>query len=487
MANKTILYRGSLKSCNYQCSYCPFSKRRPTKKELETDQKQWLTFIRFFLKYAPVQPIRSLMVAPYGEALLYPWYWEGLARASACASIDAVGAQTNLSFPIQKSLSLFQRCGGQLHKLRLWATFHPEMTAVEEFSDRCKQIVGAGITLCAGAVGVPGQIACLQFLRKKLPEHIYLWVNKMDGLKRPYTKEEQDAFLQIDPYFLRELAPIPADDSKCEGRLFVEGNGKLRACNISPAFWPTQSQKPRCNRKICSCYLAYGGRDDFMNQILFGPYPLFRIPRRPKAVFFDIEGTLLQKQNGKASIPQDILAGLTALSLERIPLFFSTTLPYQEAKKRCRQIWTLFSGGVFAGGAHILFPKEGRESFHYLDTLDLTELLQLKQVLRFRMLTYKNCGRIYKITLCRPIRLPWEEGELQAVRDAFSNRNAEGIRVFAEGSCLQIVAKKADKAEGVRMLCKWMDILPNEAAAAGNAPEDAKMLHICTNDGGAKL
>ena len=136
--------------------------------------------------------------------------------------------------------------------------------------------------------------------------------------------------------------------------------------------------------------------------------------------------------------------------------------------------------------------QEGRISFsqkkdHYLDTLDLTELLQLKQVLRFRMLTYKNRGRIYKITLCRPFRHPWEEGELQAVRDTFSNRNAGGIRVFAEGSCLQIVAKNADKAEGVRMICKWMDILPNEAAAAGNAPEDVKMLHICMNDGGAKL
>ena len=96
------------------------------------------------------------------------------------------------------------------------------------------------------------------------------------------------AFLDIDPYFLQELTPVPADPAQCTGRLFLEGNGKMRACNISAPLstdWKTlcadmHFPQPQCSRKLCSCYLAYGGRSDFPNQALFDPYPLFRIPRR---------------------------------------------------------------------------------------------------------------------------------------------------------------------------------------------------------------
>ena len=41
----TILYRGSLKSCNYRCGYCPFSKRRGSRREYDRDREQWLRFV----------------------------------------------------------------------------------------------------------------------------------------------------------------------------------------------------------------------------------------------------------------------------------------------------------------------------------------------------------------------------------------------------------------------------------------------------------
>ena len=46
MDRPMILYRGSLKSCNYHCSYCPFSKHPVSERELEKDRGQWLSFIR---------------------------------------------------------------------------------------------------------------------------------------------------------------------------------------------------------------------------------------------------------------------------------------------------------------------------------------------------------------------------------------------------------------------------------------------------------
>ncbi|NBI85873.1 hypothetical protein D3Z47_06475 [Lachnospiraceae bacterium] len=487
MTGKTIVYRGSLKSCNYHCSYCPFSKHRISAAELKKDRAQWFSFIQSFKEHSKSQNIRALLVAPYGEALIHPWYWEGLALVSACQNTDAIGAQTNLSFPLTPSLSQFTNHGGILKKLRLWATFHPQMATAKTFASKCTALTNAGVSLCAGAVGVPDHIGVLQTLREKLPKEIYLWINKMDGLKRPYTKEEQDAFLQIDPYFLRELAPVPADMSECCGRLFVEGDGKLHTCNISPALHtgqkkpviPSPFPPPQCSRRLCSCYLAYGGRSSFLNQILFGPYPLFRIPRRPKAVFLDIEGTLLHKQGKTTCIPKDILAGITALFLENIPLFFATTLPCQEAKSRCKPIWHMFSGGIFSGGAHLFLKATGKEAFHYLPGSDFKVLLHLEQKHHFRTLSYKNQGKLYKITLYRPSHHPWNTKELQELEKDIPAIRHRGIRYFTEENCLQIVSASADKAQGVRTICNWIGISPKEAAAAGNSEEDAKMLEIC--------
>ena len=488
MTGNTLIYRGSLKSCNYRCSYCPFSKRRTSARELEQDRAQWFSFLQSFPGQAAASGIRALLIAPYGEALIHPWYWEGLAHISACQNIDAVGAQTNLSFPLESSLSRFTEHGGIQKKLRLWATFHPEMTTAEAFANQCRRLFAAGISLCAGAVGVPKHKNLIQTLRRILPAEIYLWINKMDGLGRPYTDEEQSAFLQIDPYFLRELAPVPSDKAQCAGRLFLEGNGSTRTCNISPPL-PARSKipdipvplpEPSCSRRLCSCYLAYGGRDNFLNRILFGPYPLFRIPRRPKAVFLDIEGTLLvqQKPGRPAQIPKNILAGIKALSLENIPLYFATTLPLREACKRCRPVWDLFSGGIFAGGAHIVQNTQNRELYYYLDQTDLSKLSALEQNLHFCTLTYAHQGRPYKITLHRARHNPWRPEEIQALEQTIPWLRSPNIRYFTEQNCLQILSAKADKAAGVRTVCSWLNISPREAAAAGDAPEEAGMLKL---------
>jgi sulfatase maturation enzyme AslB (radical SAM superfamily) len=45
--NLTILYRGSLISCNYGCEYCPFAKRQQTAAELATDKQQLERFVNW--------------------------------------------------------------------------------------------------------------------------------------------------------------------------------------------------------------------------------------------------------------------------------------------------------------------------------------------------------------------------------------------------------------------------------------------------------
>ena len=150
---RMVLYRGSLKSCNYRCSYCPFSKHPRSERELLKDKKQWFQFCESLAVRAEQFDIRAVMVVPYGEALIHPWYWEGLGRLGAMDIMDGVGAQTNLSFSIEESLEVYERAGGKAEKLRMWATFHPEMAAAEEFAEKCTRLCRAGITVSAGAVG----------------------------------------------------------------------------------------------------------------------------------------------------------------------------------------------------------------------------------------------------------------------------------------------------------------------------------------------
>ncbi len=490
MDKHMILYRGSLKSCNYHCSYCPFSKHSMSERELEKDRIQWFSFVESVQRKAEAMHIGALMVVPYGEAMIHSWYWQGLAYLSAQAEIDAVGIQTNLSFSIHDFLHWFENAGGVLKKLRLWATFHPEMTSVSEFSTKCRRLVEKDVLLCAGSVGVPENLNVLRALKQALhaskesKRGIYFWVNKMDGLRRCYTQEERAAFLEIDSYFERELMFIPANAAFCQKRLFVEADGKLHTCNVSSTLvsqkrWEELEDfpNPECNRKLCSCYLAYGGRKDFMNQILFGPYPLFRIPRHPKAVFLDIEGTLFPGK-GMADIPAGIMSGLEALAREKIPVFFATTLPYKKAMERCRRIRHLFAGGIFAGGAHVVLYRR-QEYFYLLKGLWLMEAFSLQRKFGFRVLAYREHDTLYKVTLLRPSHRVWQTQEAEDLMCCISFAD-EKIRYYIEENCLQIVSAAADKANGVKMLCGWLGISPNDVVSAGDSEEDREMMNCVT-------
>lgn len=487
MDKRMILYRGSLKCCNYHCSYCPFSKRPMSERELDRDRGQWRSFVKSLQERAKALHIGALMVVPYGEAMIHRWYWEGMAQLSASEEIDAVGIQTNLSFSVSEFLGSFEKAGGVPEKLRLWATFHPEMTTVSEFAAKCRELRDKGILLCAGSVGVPENLQLLQELKREL-NGIYLWVNKMDGLRRSYTPEEREAFVEIDPYFVRELMLVRPNAAMCQNRLFVEADGRLRACNIGSVMkdnWNALEDFPipECGRKQCSCYLAYGGRGDFMNRILFGHYPLFRIPRCPKAVFLDIEGTLLPSDDYYrkpriADISSDILIGLEILAKQKVCLLFATTLPYKDAMERCRKIRHLFAGGIFAGGAHLVLEQK-RELFYELEDSWLNDLAALKKEFGFRVLTYQNCGKLYKVTLLRPAHRPWMQRDAELVMGRVSGRRA--VRWYIEENCLQVVSADADKARGVQVLCRWLDISTRDAVAVGDSEEDAEMMELCNS------
>lgn len=487
-----IYYRGCLNFCNYTCSYCPFAKKPKSARNLWQDREQLERFIK---QVEDLQISCSIQVIPYGEAMIQDYYWEALSRLSRLSRIVYVGVQSNFSFPVESFVKRLEDTHANVKKIRLWGTFHPEMTSVDRFVKQCRKLKEAGISFCVGAVAVPQYMETIQKLRKNLPKDIYLWLNKMDGAKKPYTEEEIKAFLEIDRYFEQEFCRTRADASDCGNTYFVQGNGGLQACPVScdviGNFYQLKSQEDflelekyrTCRRKYCNCYLAYNNRSGW-EKILFGEYPAFRIPFPAKAVFFDIDGTLLKKGERKISTH-------TCHSLQRlakiVPLYLATSRPLEEAKKVLGEAVPFFEGGVFACGAHVLLwdtkPEEkGQERFEKVYPLPKASMINWIESWKYtprykdvRARTYERKGKLYKITVVLG-------SDREACRFLESQRECilqiPNVRIYAEGRCVEVVREEADKRNGVEILCRELFLEPKQIAFCGDSKEDEELLGI---------
>lgn len=67
----TILYRGPLASCDYDCSYCPFAKRRDTPEQLRADRAAVERFVDWVASQATQSPGKriSVLFTPWGKDL----------------------------------------------------------------------------------------------------------------------------------------------------------------------------------------------------------------------------------------------------------------------------------------------------------------------------------------------------------------------------------------------------------------------------------
>lgn len=475
-------YRGSLKSCNYSCSYCPFSKQKGSVKEYQEDKKALFSFVDAMEKEGREGAVQ---IVPYGEALIHEYYWEALARLSKNPALEAVGAQSNFSFPVEKMITHFLEHAGDIRKLRLWGTFHPEMTSAQSFVSQCQKLLDKKVSFCVGAVGVPKQLSLIKQLRQTLPEQVYLWINKMDGLKRSYTSEEKAAFLEIDEYFEMELKHHPANPSLCVESRFVEADGTLHGCNISRQclgnIYEREEIEEYCSRKECSCYLSYCNQP--LEQLLFfQPYPAFRIPTYPKAVFFDVDGTLIP--DGEEKIPEEIVRGVHRLS-GHSDIYLATSLPREEAVRTTREIWNDLSGGVFANGGMCTINSTGRggeDSWTEIEPFPDEWIERARYIGKregFHVFVYRKKEETYKVTLVfrkgvLPERITEEfipEWRMKLLIPAC-------CEVLIEGECFQVTKKGTGKLEGILKICEKMGYGKEEVAVMGNAENDIPMLQF---------
>ncbi|MBT2211027.1 MULTISPECIES: STM4011 family radical SAM protein [Actinomadura] len=257
MEHLTILYRGPLASCDYDCPYCPFAKRRDTPDRLRADRAA----LERFTAWVSGRDHRvSVLFTPWGEGLVRSWYRRALVALSHLPHVERVAIQTNLSHRVSWTAE------ADPSRLALWATYHPGQVPYERFLGKCRELADGGIRFSVGIVGHPDHLDAARRLRADLPTGTYLWVNAEEG--RRYGDAEAGAWTGIDPLFPVSRRPHASRGLPCrtgESVVSVDGDGTVRRCHFVPSvlgnlydgtFLDALGPRP-CPLDTCDCHIGY--------------------------------------------------------------------------------------------------------------------------------------------------------------------------------------------------------------------------------------
>ncbi|MCB1599804.1 MAG: STM4011 family radical SAM protein [Lysobacterales bacterium] len=264
-ATLSLLYRGTLTSCNYDCGYCPFAKRAESRDSLVRDRRE----VERFVHWCQTSPdTLELLFTPWGEALVRQHYRDAIVALSHASSVRAVGVQTNLSRSVDW---LFK---ADVARVSLWCTFHPSQVRRERFLARCARLRQLGVRHSVGMVALREDIDEIIAMRRSLPAHTYLWLNAYDQREPDYYSTAQiKTLVAIDPHFAFQLAPQQSLGADCRAgasALSVDGSGNVRPChfldtrlgNLYDGSFSAHLQARPCTRASCECYIGYALRTD---------------------------------------------------------------------------------------------------------------------------------------------------------------------------------------------------------------------------------
>jgi hypothetical protein len=254
-----ILYRGPLASCNYDCPYCPFAKRRDSPEQLRADRSALIRFVDWATAN-PDQLELSVLFTPWGEGLARRWYRDAMVSLSHLPHVRRVAIQTNLS------CRLDWLSGADPSTVALWATYHPGEVSRPAFLAKCAELDRLDVRYSVGTVGLPEHLAETRTLRSELPEHVYLWVNAADG--HSYDAPAEAAWTAIDPLFGYSVRPHASAGHECragESVISVQGDGTVRRCHFIPqalgnlydgSYLAALGPRP-CTNTLCDCHIGY--------------------------------------------------------------------------------------------------------------------------------------------------------------------------------------------------------------------------------------
>ncbi|MCZ2525320.1 MULTISPECIES: STM4011 family radical SAM protein [Streptomyces] len=275
----TLLYRGPLASCDYDCPYCPFAKRRDSREQLRADREALERFAGW--AEGSTGDRLSVLFTPWGEALTRSWYRRTLVRLSRLPHVRRVAVQTNLSC----------RTGwlaeADTATLALWCTYHPGQVPYERFLGRCRELDGLGVRYSVGIVGLPEHLEQARRLRADLPEGVYLWVNAAEG--HVYTDAEAARWTELDPLFGYSRHPHRSGGLPCrtgESVVSVDGDGQVRRCHFVPQVLGNlydgsyrAALRPRaCPLAVCDCHIGYVHLESLPLYDVFAGGVLERVP-----------------------------------------------------------------------------------------------------------------------------------------------------------------------------------------------------------------
>jgi MoaA/NifB/PqqE/SkfB family radical SAM enzyme len=281
----TVLYRGPLSGCNYGCEYCPFGKWKQSEEELAKDRADLERFMGWVESRTDLR--LSVFFTPWGEALIWPWYQEALARLTHLEHVERAAVQTNLSC----TLDWVQQC--RADKLGIWATYHPEWMKRRRFVAQCEKLSSLGVRHSAGMVGFRRFAEEAEALRQELPQDTYLWINAVkDGKEETYAPEDVERFARIDPLFPVNNTLHPSLGRACragQSVISVDGDGTARRCHfikedIGNIYAPDfdSALKPRpCSKATCGCHIGYVHLEYLELDRVFGSGILERVPAAP--------------------------------------------------------------------------------------------------------------------------------------------------------------------------------------------------------------
>jgi hypothetical protein len=274
----TLLYRGPLASCDYDCPYCPFAKRRDTPAQLRADRA---ALGRFTGWAAEQTDSLAVLFTPWGEGLTRSWYREAIVRLSHLPHVRRVAIQTNLS----------ARTGwlaaADREKAALWCTFHPGQTPYDRFLARTRELAALGVRFSVGVVGLPEHLPAARRLREELPRGHYLWVNAAEG--RTYTDAEAGRWTELDPLFPYSRHPHRSAGLPCRtgaSVVSVDGEGTVRRCHFvseplgnlyDGSFRAALTPRP-CPLAVCDCHIGYVHLESLPLYDVFAGGVLERVP-----------------------------------------------------------------------------------------------------------------------------------------------------------------------------------------------------------------
>jgi len=461
---KNIYYRGLLSSCNYSCSYCCFARKKPGKTELIKDEESLKKFCDF-IDNTEFKNKVSIFFTPYGEGLIHDYYVEAVGRLAANPKCKYISCQTNLSFDAFKFLEKLKALKADLSKVKLWASFHPEMVSVDEFVYKVKQLKTC-IDLCAGIVAIPGDLGYVFELRRKLPKDVYLWINAKEREETRYTKSEVISLMEVDPLFCNELQRHRVRDSCCSAgvsSVFIRANGDVFPChlnknrllNIYKEQNPVESFK--CDRKFCDCYLSYSNRIDLDVGKYFGEYTYIRLPEKKdmEAVFLDVDGTITDELGEICEKAAETIRFLK----DKLRIYLATSLPLHIAMKKCNPVKKYISGGVFANGGQIVdFGLNYKEAV----AIKKEALEVLSDIPKIGV--YKEKDSVYKvISFKKYITLAIQSNSM--------------LKVTIERDIANITSNEASKLKGILKLSQLNNFDEDKIFVMGNSITDLEMIN----------